>query len=106
MVQTVQDTVWKCRSCSLLDKLSTPCCGAEAYPYGPFQVQYIDTVVDVLLLTLRRSSCPLGQLRFLRSVPRQAEVALRRGIFAAEMRHFSPSVLSDVEAQVAGTPGV
>ena len=29
-----------------------------------------------------------------------------RGFFAAEMQHFSASVHPDVEAQVAGTPGV
>ena len=66
------------------------------------QLQCIDTVVDVPVLMLRRSSCPLGQLRFLRSEPRQAEVALRRGIFAAEMRHLSASVLLDIEFRCRG----
>ena len=70
------------------------------------QLRYTDTVVDLLVLMLRRSSCFWWQLRFLRSVPRQAEVGLRRGIFAAEMQHFSASVLSDVAAQGGGTPGV
>ena len=84
MVQTVQDTVWRRRSCCFSSGRRLPCCGTEGNPYCPGVPKtteipkFIDTVVDVPVLVLRRSSCPLRELSFLKFCHRLSLISALR----------------------------
>ena len=106
-MQTVHDTAWRCRSCCFSSR-STPLLWhrskslwswcSEDHRDAPVAVHRHGGRRSCSHAAMLSSSCLLRQLKFLRTVPRQAEVALRR-VF------LSPRRPTFVGCRGLGVPG-
>ena len=107
-MQTVHDTAWRCRSCCFSSRSSTPLLWhrgkslwswcSEDHRDAPVAVHRHGGRRSCSHAAMLSSSCLLRQLKFLRTVPRQAEVALRR-VF------LSPRRPTFVGCRGLGVPG-